>query len=44
MLFNGSNLTAGAEGLRWNDRDWSLTNHFIPFSETEVGAKRYESD
>lgn len=45
MLFNGSNLTAGADGLRWNDRDWSLTNHFIPFTEAEVGAKaRFESD
>lgn len=44
MLFNGSNLTAGADGLRWNDRDWSLTNHFIPFTESEVGAKaRFES-
>lgn len=45
MLFNGSNLTAGADGLRWNDRDWSLTNHFIPYSEAEVGATaRFESD
>ena len=45
MLFNGSNLTAGADGLRWNDRDWSLTNHFIPFTEAEVGAKaRFASD
>lgn len=44
MLFNGSNLTAGADGLRWSDRDWSLTNHFIPFTEAEVGAKRFESD
>jgi hypothetical protein len=45
MLFNGSNLTAGADGLRWNDRDWSLVNHFIPFTEVEVGAKaRFESD
>ena len=45
MLFNGSNLTAGADGLRWNDRDWSLKNHFIPFTETEVGASgRFESD
>lgn len=45
MLFNGSNLTAGADGLHWNDRDWSLVNHFIPFTETEVGAKgRFESD
>lgn len=45
MLFNGSNLTAGANGLQWNDRDWSLTNHFIPFTEAEVGASgRFESD
>lgn len=45
MLFNGSNLTAGADGLRWNDRDWSLVNHFIPFTESQVGAKgRFESD
>lgn len=45
MLFNGSNLTAGADGLRWNDQDWSLTNHFIPFTEGEVSAKaRFESD
>jgi hypothetical protein len=45
MLFNGSNLTAGADGLHWNDRDWSLINHFIPFTEVEVGASgRFESD
>lgn len=45
MLFAGKNLTAGADGLRWNDRDWSLTNHFIPFTEREVSAKaRFESD
>jgi hypothetical protein len=45
MLFAGKNLTAGADGLHWNGRDWSLTNHFIPFTEAEVGAKaRFESD
>jgi len=45
MLFNGSNLTAGADGLRWNEQDWSLINHFIPFTEGEIGAKaRIESD
>lgn len=45
MLFNGSNLTAGANGLRWDDRDWSLVNHFIPFTEAEVAASgRFESD
>lgn len=45
MLFNGSNLTAGADGLEWNDKTWSLVNHFIPFTEAEVGAPdRFESD
>lgn len=45
MLFNGSNLSAGADGLHWNDRDWSLVNHFVPFTEAEVGVKgRFESD
>lgn len=45
MLFAGKNLTAGADGLRWENQDWSLTNHFIPFAEGEVGAKaRFESD
>ena len=45
MLFNGSNLSAGADGLHWNDRDWSLTNHFIPFTEGDIGARsRLESD
>jgi hypothetical protein len=45
MLFNGSNLSAGADGLRWNGRDWSLINHFIPFTEAQVGAGgRFESD
>jgi hypothetical protein len=45
MLFNGSNLSAGADGLEWNDQTWSLTNHFIPFTEKEVGANgKFESD
>ena len=45
MLFNGSNLTAGADGLEWNGKTWSLVNHFIPFTETEVDAPdRFESD
>ena len=45
MLFNGSNLSAGADGLEWNGRQWSLVNHFIPFTETEVGASdRFASD
>lgn len=45
MLFNGSNLTASANDLEWNGRKWSIVNHFIPFTETEVGAPdRFESD
>ena len=45
MLFNGSNLTAGANDLEWNGKKWALVNHFIPFTEAEVGAPdRFESD
>jgi len=45
MLFNGSNLTASANDLEWNDKKWSIVNHFIPFTEEEVGSPdRFESD
>lgn len=45
MLFNGSNLTAGANNLEWNGKKWDIVNHFIPFTETEVGASdQFESD
>lgn len=45
MLFAGKNLTAGADGLEWNGREWSLVNHFIPFTEAEVGSsERFASD
>ncbi len=45
MLFNGSNLTASANDLEWNNKKWSIVNHFIPFTEEEVGATdRFESD
>ena len=45
MLFNGSNLTASANDLDWNGKKWSIVNHFIPFTETEVNApERFESD
>lgn len=37
-LFNRGNLTAGANDLEWNGKTWSLVNHFIPFTEAEVGA------
>lgn len=45
MLFNGSNLTASANDLEWNGQKWSIVNHFIPYTEAEVGApERFESD
>jgi len=45
MLFHGKNLTASANDLEWNGRKWSIVNHFIPYTETEVGAPdRFESD
>lgn len=45
MLFNGKNLTASADKLEWNGKNWSIVNHFIPFTEEEVGANgRFESD
>ena len=39
MLFNGSNLTAGADGLEWDNEEWSLVNHFIPFRQSEVNPQ-----
>lgn len=45
MLFNGSNLTASANDLEWNNKTWSIVNHFIPFTEADVNAYgRFESD
>ena len=45
MLFNGSNLAASANNLEWNNKKWSIVNHFIPFTEAEVNATdRFESD
>jgi hypothetical protein len=45
MLFHGKNLTAGANNLEWNGKQWSIVNHFIPFTEEEVNAPdRFESD
>lgn len=45
MLFSGSNLTASADDLAWNGKNWSIVNHFIPFTEQEVGAPDpFESD
>lgn len=46
MLFNKEgNLTASADDLEWDGRKWSIVNHFIPFTEAEVGSpERFESD
>jgi hypothetical protein len=45
MLFNGINLAASANNLEWNNKKWSIVNHFIPFTEEEVNAaERFESD
>ena len=45
MLFNRSQRTASANDLEWNNQKWSIVNHFIPFTETEVGSpERFESD
>lgn len=45
MLFNGNNLTAGANELEWNNKKWSIVNHFIPYTEQDVNATgRFESD
>ncbi len=45
MLFNGSNLTASANDLDWNGKKWSIVNHFIPYTEAELGSpERFESD
>lgn len=45
MLFSGSNLTASADDLEWNDRKRSIVNHFIPYTEAQVDSpERFESD
>ena len=44
-LFNRGNLSASAVDLDWNGRKWPLTNHFVPFTEMEVGAPdRFDSN
>ena len=45
MLFNRTQRTASANDLEWNNKKWSIVNHFIPFTEQEVNApERFESD
>jgi hypothetical protein len=45
MLFNRCQRTASANGIEWNNREWSLVSHFIPYTEDEVNSPdRFESD
>jgi hypothetical protein len=45
MLFNRCQRTASANDLEWNNKKWTIVNHFIPFTEEEVNAPdRFESD
>jgi hypothetical protein len=45
MLFNRCQRTASAANLEWNGQRWSIINHFIPFTESEVNAPdRFDSD
>ncbi len=45
MLFNRTQRTVSANELEWNDKQWSIVNHFIPFTEQDVNATgRFESD
>ena len=45
MLFNRCNRTASANNLEWNKKNWSIVNHFIPFTESEVNSpERFESN
>jgi hypothetical protein len=44
-IFNRCNRTASANDLEWEDKKWSIVNHFIPYTEAEVDAPdRFESD
>ena len=38
MLFNNGNQSVGADGIEWQGKKWNLVNHFVPFTEEEVGA------
>ncbi|MDD5212459.1 MAG: hypothetical protein PHV62_08595, partial [Sulfuricurvum sp.] len=45
MLFNRTNRAASANDLEWNNQKWSIINHFIPFTESDINApERFESD
>ena len=45
MLFANQNLTVSADGIKWDNKVWSLVNNFIPYSESEVNATgRFESN
>lgn len=45
MLYNRCNKAASGDGFEWNGQTWSIVNHFIPYTEQQVGAAdRFESD
>lgn len=45
MLFNRCQRTAWAKDLERDNRTWSIVNHFIPYTESEVNSPdRFESD
>lgn len=45
MLFNRCNCTASADNLEWDNKEWRIVSHFIPYTEQEVNAPdRFESD
>ncbi|NIZ18644.1 hypothetical protein [Entomospira culicis] len=43
MLFNGSNLSAGASKLVYQGQAYTLVNHFFPYSPSDVGGSKLES-
>jgi hypothetical protein len=38
-LFNAANYSASVGKLTWKGKDWPLENHFLPFTEADIGAK-----
>jgi hypothetical protein len=44
-LYDQLKLARSENDLEWNGKKWSLVNHFIPYTEVEVGVPdRFESD
>ncbi|MDD4963146.1 MAG: hypothetical protein PHI11_04400 [Gallionella sp.] len=44
-LYDQLKLARSENDLEWNGKKWSLVNHFIPYTEVEIGAPdHFESD